>query len=63
MPNEEKSQKEKAYKKYIHDIFAGYEEMLENPAINEKKFSYLKEETTLKRDDQNQIRFRTIDID
>ncbi|RXA69619.1 hypothetical protein [Enterococcus casseliflavus] len=55
--------KKKAYKKYIHDIFAGYEEMLENPAIDVKKFSYLKEETTLKRDDQNQIRFRTIDID
>ncbi|HCE12108.1 MULTISPECIES: hypothetical protein [unclassified Enterococcus] len=55
--------KKKAYKKYIQDIFTGYEDMLENPELSEKKFVYLKEETILKRDENNQIRFRTIDID
>ena len=37
--------KKKAYKKYIQDIFTGYEEMLENPELKERSFSYLKEET------------------
>ncbi|OTN76604.1 hypothetical protein A5886_001682 [Enterococcus sp. 8G7_MSG3316] len=55
--------KKKAYKKYIQDIFTGYEEMLENPELSEKKFAYLKEETILKRDGNDQIRFRTIDVD
>lgn len=55
--------KKKAYKNYIQDIFTGYEDMLENPELMEKKFVYLKEETILKRDENNQIRFRTIDID
>jgi hypothetical protein len=55
--------KKKVYKKYIQDIFTGYEEMLENPDLKEKIFSYLKEETVLKRDENNQIRFRTRDID
>ncbi|WP_291291654.1 hypothetical protein [Enterococcus sp.] len=55
--------KKKVYKKYIQDIFTGYEEMLENPDLKEKTFSYLKEETVLKRDENNQIRFRTRDID
>lgn len=53
--------KKKDYKKYIKDIFEGYEAMLENPEINELKFSYLKEETILKRDDERNIRFRTRD--
>ena len=51
--------KEKAYKKYIQDIFTGYEEMLENPELKERSFSYLKEETVLRRDENDQIRFRT----
>jgi hypothetical protein len=55
--------KKKAYKKYIQDIFTGYEQMLENPEIKEKTFHHLKEETILKRDENNQIRFRTRDID
>ena len=38
-----------------------YEEMLENPEINELRFEYLKEETILSRDDKQQIRFRTKD--
>ena len=55
--------KKKAYKKYIHDIFTGYEQMLSNPDLNELRFTYLKEETVLKRDEENQIRFRTYDLD
>ena len=42
--------KKQAYKQYIKDIFTGYESMLENPEIEELKFSYLKEETVLKRE-------------
>lgn len=53
--------KKKAYKNYIHEIFSGYEEMLANPSLDEKKFSYLNEETILKRDEQQQIRFTTRD--
>ena len=55
--------KKKAYKKYIQDIFTRYEEMLENPELKERSFSYLKEETVLRRDENDQIRFRTRDID
>lgn len=55
--------KKKAYKKYIQDIFKGYESMLENPELKELTFSYLKEETVLKRDENAQIRFRTFDQD
>ena len=55
--------KKKAYKQYIQDIFTGYEQMLSNNELNELKFSYLKEETILKRDEKNQIRFRTYDLD
>ena len=55
--------KKKAYKKDIQDIFTGYEEMLENPELKERSFSYLKEETVLRRDENDQIRFRTRDID
>ncbi|OJG09142.1 hypothetical protein RU93_GL001213 [Enterococcus aquimarinus] len=55
--------KKKAYKQYIHDIFTGYEQMLSNPDLNELRFTYLKEETVLKRDEENQIRFRTYDLD
>lgn len=44
--------KKKAYKNYIRSIFKGYEEMLENPEINELRFEYLKEETILSRDDK-----------
>lgn len=54
--------KKHAYKKYIKDIFEGYEKMLEDTSIAELKFSYLKEETHLSRDDKGQIRFRTYDI-
>jgi predicted nucleotidyltransferase len=53
--------KKKAYKQYIQDIFKGYETMLENKDLPELHFSYLKEETILKRDEKNQIRFRTFD--
>lgn len=55
--------KKKAYKQYIHDIFTGYEQMLSKPDLNELRFTYLKEETVLKRDEENQIRFRTYDLD
>ncbi|HIZ53380.1 hypothetical protein ACWOEJ_00285 [Enterococcus eurekensis] len=53
--------KKKIYKKYIQDIFKGYESMLENPELKELEFSYLKETTVLKRDENQQIRFRTFD--
>lgn len=53
--------KKKVYKKYIQDIFKGYEEMIEDPTISEKKFVYLNEETILKRDENRQIRFTTRD--
>lgn len=53
--------KKKVYKKYIQDIFKGYESMLENPESKELEFSYLKETTVLKRDENQQIRFRTFD--
>lgn len=53
--------KKKAYKNYIRSIFKGYEEMLENPEINELRFECLKEETILSRDDRQQIRFITKD--
>ena len=49
--------KKKAYKQYIHDIFTGYEQMLSNPDLNELRFTYLKEETRLTRDEQKQIHF------
>lgn len=55
--------KKKAYKQYIQDIFTGYEQMLSNSELSELRFSYLKEETVLKRDEKNQIRFRTYDLD
>lgn len=54
--------KKQAYKKYIRDIFNGYEKMLENEEIKELSFHYLKEETCLNRDDKNQIRFTTRDL-
>lgn len=54
--------KKKAYKQYIQDIFTGYEQMLSNSELSELRFSYLKEETVLKRDEKNQIRFRTYDL-
>ncbi|HJF19634.1 MAG TPA: hypothetical protein K8W13_04905 [Enterococcus columbae] len=53
--------KKKAYKKYIQDIFNGYEQMLENPELDELRFSYLKEETLLHRDQERRIRFTTKD--
>ncbi|MCI5685435.1 MAG: hypothetical protein MR320_08615 [Enterococcus gallinarum] len=55
--------KKNAYKKYIQDRVTGYEERLENPELKERSFSYLKEETVLRRDENDQIRFRTRDID
>ncbi|MHC5267844.1 hypothetical protein ACYSNO_01460 [Enterococcus sp. LJL98] len=55
--------KKKAYKQYIQDIFTGYEQMLSNTELSELSFRYLKEETVLKRDEKNQIRFRTYDLD
>ena len=55
--------KKKAYKQYIKEIFEGYESMLENTDLEELKFSYLKEETILKRDENKQIRFTTHDLD
>jgi hypothetical protein len=51
--------KKVAYKKYIRDIFTGYEKMLENPELKELVFTYLKEETSLTRDDNQQIHFTT----
>ena len=62
MPNEKRIKKKKPIKVY-QDIFTGYEEMLENPELKERSFSYLKEETVLRRDENDQIRFRTRDID
>jgi hypothetical protein len=55
--------KKKAYKQYIREIFEGYESMLENTDLEELKFTYLKEETVLKRDENKQIRFTTHDLD
>ena len=61
MQYEEKTKKEKSIQKLYSFYFKGYEEMLENPEINELRFEYLKEETILSRDDKQQIRFRTKD--
>lgn len=57
-----RQRKKYAYKKYIKDIFEGYEKMLEDTSIEQLKFSYLKEETSLSRDEKGQIRFRSYDI-
>lgn len=53
--------KKQAYKEYIKDIFEGYEKMLEDPTIEQLTFQYLHEETSLTRDDKQQIRFLTVD--
>ncbi|BCA85679.1 hypothetical protein EsVE80_12020 [Enterococcus saigonensis] len=53
--------KKNAYKKYIHDIFNGYEEMISTPDLEKLTFSYLNEETIIYRDDEKKIRFLTRD--
>jgi ABC-type nitrate/sulfonate/bicarbonate transport system substrate-binding protein len=57
-----RQKKKQAYKNYIQAIFEGYEKMLENPDIKELVFTYLKEETRLTRDSQQQIHFLTRDL-
>ncbi|MFV0559998.1 MAG: hypothetical protein ACK5NA_04705 [Enterococcus sp.] len=57
-----RQKKKQAYKKYIHDIFNGYEKMLENPELEELRLTYLHEETVLSRDAQSRIRFTTHDM-
>lgn len=54
--------KKKAYKKYMHDIFNGYEKMLQNKEIDEQTFTYLREKTVLSRDNKGQIHFLTKDV-
>lgn len=54
--------KKQAYKKYIRDIFEGYEKMIAEPDLEKLEFSHLKEETIIYRDnDKNVIRFLTRD--
>lgn len=54
-----RQRKKHAYKKYIRDIFEGYEKMLADPTIDELHFTYLKETTFLERDAQRKIHFTT----
>ncbi|MDH6364189.1 hypothetical protein M2139_001174 [Enterococcus sp. PF1-24] len=51
-----------AYKKYMRDIFNGYETMLQDESVNQLTFTYLKENTILSRDKDGQIHFLTKDI-
>ncbi|MFC0361212.1 hypothetical protein [Enterococcus canintestini] len=53
--------KKHAYKKYIHDIFTGYEKMISEPELEQLTFSYLNEETIIYRDEDKRIRFLTRD--
>lgn len=53
--------KKHAYKKYIHDIFTGYEEMISTPNLEKLTFSYLNEETVIYRDEEKRIRFLSRD--
>lgn len=57
-----RQKKKKAYKQYIKDIFSGYEKMLEDPEVGELRFSYLKEETVLNRDEKQRIHFTSRDL-
>ncbi|GCF95872.1 hypothetical protein NRIC_37630 [Enterococcus florum] len=54
-----RQKKKQAYKHYIRAIFEGYENMLENPDLEELKFHYLKEQTILSRDAEKKIHFTT----
>ncbi|HLQ39353.1 MAG TPA: hypothetical protein VK118_00120 [Tetragenococcus sp.] len=53
--------KKKAYRKYIQDIFAGYETMLLDEKLQSLTFTYAKEETILRRDKENKIHFLSRD--
>lgn len=57
-----RQKKKNAYKQYIRSIFTGYEHMLEDSELNELKFSYLNEETLLRRDENQRIHFTTRDL-
>ncbi|EOH90211.1 hypothetical protein [Enterococcus pallens] len=57
-----RQKKKKAYKQYMHDIFEGYEKMLEDPKLPELTFPYLKEITILSRDSDGKIHFTTKEL-
>ncbi len=46
----------------MHDIFEGYEKMLEDPKLPELTFPYLKEITILSRDSDGKIHFTTKEL-
>lgn len=54
-----RQRKKQTYKKYIREIFAGYEKMIADKTIQELQFSYLKETTFLTRDNEGVIHFLT----
>lgn len=56
-----RQRKKQAYKKYIRDIFEGYESMVANPKIEKLEFGYLNEETVIYRDQDQQIHFLSRD--
>lgn len=57
-----RQRKKQAYKQYIRDIFEGYESMITHPEKEKLAFTYLKEETLIYRDENQQIRFLTRDV-
>lgn len=56
-----RQRKKQAYKQYIRDIFEGYEKMVANQDVDRMEFHYLKEETVIYRDQEQQIHFLTRD--
>ena len=56
-----RQRKKQAYKQYIRDIFEGYEKMVADQNVERMEFHYLKEETVIYRDQDQQIHFLTLD--
>lgn len=56
-----RQRKKQAYKQYIRDIFEGYEKMVADQNVERMEFHYLKEETIIYRDQDQQIHFLTRD--
>ena len=56
-----RQRKKQAYKQYIRDIFEGYEKMVADQDVDRLGFRYLKEETVIYRDQEQQIHFLTRD--
>lgn len=56
-----RQRKKQAYKQYIRDIFEGYEKMVADQNVERMEFHYLKEETVIYRDQDQQIHFLTRD--